>query len=163
VVRVLSVALLLSACSGDSKDEGTRGCTLIGCQDGFSVDFTPSGAWTVGDYEFLFTLDGETTTCAGSLPLPQCGTANAVTCSPSAEQISIFESGCALQPALHGFAGFQVLPPKAETVTLRLSREGLVLLEQSWTPAYQTLQPNGEGCGPTCESATDALTVPVDP
>jgi hypothetical protein len=157
---LLAAVLALGACSEDpSEEEGGMACTTIGCVDGFAVEFTPNAGWPAGDYEFALVLDGDTTTCTGALPLPACGT-SALTCTPASDRIMISESGCALAADAHGFAGFQINPPNPTAVNLTISRDGSVLVEQSWNPEYQTSQPNGPGCAPTCTSARDELTVP---
>lgn len=145
----LALALVLTACSeqtGDEQGEDGMECTSLGCVDGFRVDFMPNAGWPEGNYEFVLELDGETTTCSGSLPLPTCGETGALTCTPASDRLLIFESGCALAAEAHGFAGFQVNPPNAAAVSLTISRDGAVLVEHSWTPTYETSQPNGPEC-----------------
>ena len=37
---------------------------------------------------------------------------------------------------------------------------GTVIFDQTVAPTYQTNQPNGPGCGPTCHQATAVWTIP---
>lgn len=138
-----------------------RVCTEKACRDGHYVDLTPRDAWGAGSYEFNVSLDGVTTTCTANLPLPPCGTADPVTCSPDTNQVVIVDTGCFQAPDLQGFAGLEILPPNPKTMTLRISRDGSPLLEKSWTPSYRESRPNGEDCPPTCLLARTTLTVPL--
>lgn len=146
--------------AGDGAGEDTttpppEGCTEIGCHDGLIVRVTPSSGWPHGMYRFVIEADGETTTCARSLPLPECGTP-ALPCE--GPPVMIGASGCALDPSEHGF-GDVVFEAAPEQVRIEIARDGEVIAAQEWTPQYETVQPNGPGCEPICETATVELAV----
>lgn len=150
---LLSFAILLGACGAEHD------CTLIWCADGFSLRTEPSEAWPPGAYRFVIEADGETVTCTGSLPLPPCGT-RAITCDRD-DVVEIDESGCALPASQQAFSGLN-FPGNPETVTIELQRDGSTLTRRTFTPAYQTTQPNGPGCEPICTQASDTFALALD-
>lgn len=156
----LSTGLLLvaTACATtqDNGSQGTPGgCTEIGCADGLVVQVTPTAAWPAGEYRFTIEADGATTTCTGSLPLPECGTP-AIRCD--ATGVTIGESGCALAPAEHAFSDIMFTANPA-SVTIEVDLDEQRVGSQSWSPSYQQVQPNGPDCEPTCTNATVALAL----
>ena len=151
------------ACSNASPTDPPRACTLIGCQDGLTVELEPGSGWPAGDYRFRFEGNGVQVQCRGSLPLPPCQAGRAVTCEP-AGVATIVESGCALPASAHGFS--QVFfDPKVQPATLRVSIERIegssttVLAAVDLSPRFETLQPNGPGCPPTCRQARARVNV----
>jgi len=144
-----------------SKDEmldrlkGQKACTQMGCIDGFTVDVEPQ-VWPHGQYKFTIAADDRNTICEGALPLPACGKP-ALTCKGDVE-VMVGESGCALPPAQHGFGGFTFKGAPAK-VSIAITRGGKEVAKAAYTPAYKKVQPNGPECGPTCNHASDKLTV----
>jgi hypothetical protein len=163
---VLSTFLLAAAscgpkASGPGDDGGTtppQACTEIGCQDGLLIRVTPTEAWPHGAYTFTVEADAKTTTCTGSLPLPACGTPGLTCDGPG---VTIGESGCALDPAQHAFADimFEATPT---SVTVGVDLDGRTIASQTFTPEYQTVQPNGPGCDPICTNASVELPLTFD-
>jgi len=143
---------------GNPEPPSDRACTEIGCMNGFSVDLQSAGGWKPGRYRFEFDLDGTVTTCEATLPLRACDAGPSVTCSPNGA-VTIGESGCALPPEQHGFTVFTMLG-MPRSVKVRIARDGQTLAEQTSTPSYRKVQPNGEGCPPICEQGNEVLRVP---
>lgn len=150
------VALFAIMCGGNGFGGGQR-CTEIGCADGLMVGVTSDARWPAGEYRFVIDVEGTTTTCTGALPLPECGT-QAITCDREGV-VRISESGCALPADQHAFGDLyfeETLP----SVRVEILHEERSVAMGSFTPTYQTLQPNGPGCGPTCRNAS--VQLPVD-
>jgi hypothetical protein len=140
---------------GGSSEPTQAGCTEIGCQDGLLVRVTPTSAWPSGEYTFTIEADSGTTVCTGSLPLPACET-RAISCDGNDVQVT--ESGCALEPSQHAFGDLMFTSAPA-SLTVTVTRDGQQVGSRSWTPEYQTVQPNGPGCEPTCTNATVELAL----
>lgn len=155
VLLTIFSATTLTSCGGALPEHA---CTEIGCSDGLVVRVTPAAPWPQGAYRFVVEADGVTTTCTGTLPLGGCAT-RAITCDR--EGVSITESGCALPPSAHGF-GDVVLPGTPASIRIQVQRDGETVGEQTFTPAYQTSQPNGPGCPPICTNASVELTLSLE-
>jgi hypothetical protein len=154
--RVLFL-LLLAACGGStastsassssgdtsssSSSGGGRACTEIACQNGVLVDFsyTQQGAYVVE-----VTIDGAKTTCRATLPLPR---QPPQACDREGVQLTL--SGSALPASQHSIGGLTLFSTSASSVTIRATRDGNVLGEKTFAPAYTTSPgPNGPGCDP---------------
>lgn len=147
----IAVALPLAAsCGSDSPEEGPSGCTEIGCTDGLSVAFS-SASWPAGDYRLDVVADGLDYYCETVLPLDKDVP---VTCS--SDSLTLEVSGTELPPDQQAITGMH-LSGLAEIVQVSLSRDGLPLATQTYYPTYETVQPNGPGCEPTCRSASGSL------
>jgi hypothetical protein len=142
---------------GDLLDKlkNEKVCTEMGCVDGFHVGVDPE-VWPKGRYQLELEADGKKSTCEASLPLPACGK-KAVSCKGDVE-VMIGESGCALPPEQHGLGPF-TFKGKPAKVAITVKRGGKEVGKASFSPAYKTVQPNGPSCPPTCEHATDKITV----
>jgi len=143
---------LASACSsGDGS--GPRACTTIGCVNGLSVDFS-APLRERGAYRITLELDGRQVTCEATLPFASCGAEGG--CSSS--EVILMRSGCALPAEAHELTGVQVMSTPA-AARIAIERDGNAVAEEELTPSYVQAQPNGEGCGPTCEQANASLDV----
>ncbi len=89
-------------------------------------------------------------TCSGSLPLPDCST-RALSCDREGV-VTITESGCALPPNEHALGDLHLSGAPA-SVTVEIFRDESTIARETFTPTYQTVQPNGPGCEPTCTQA----------
>ena len=160
----------LSACAASSPPPGSspapspaspadpnvpQACNEMGCADGLVISLSPDAGWAPGQYRFTIVTDGETTVCEGALPLPPCEQP-ALRCTGSAAIIG--ESGCAIDPAAHGFSDIQI-SSKPKSVTLTIERDGQPIANQTLTPTYQRSQPNGPGCPPVCDNAHAQVAV----
>ena len=133
-----------------------RACTEIGCTDGFRVQLEPGEGWRHGSYRFRLEVDGKKTTCQGSLPLKRCEDGMTLRCSGDVGDVT--ESGCAIEPKLHGFSEvvFRGMPKTARIV---VERDGTVVADRSFSPTYRRSHPNGPGCEPVCHNASDTMRV----
>ena len=138
------------------KIKGQKICTEMGCIDGFNVELEPK-AWPKGKYKIVVTADDKSTTCEGALPLPACDKGKALTCKGDVK-VMVAESGCALPPDQQAFGPFNFMgTPKK--VGIAISRDGKSVAKADFQPAYKTVQPNGPECAPTCNFASDKMTV----
>jgi hypothetical protein len=55
---------------------------------------------------------------------------------------------------------FEGEPPAALTLTFR--RDGNEVASAALEPTYDTVRPNGRGCDPTCQVATETFTLSLD-
>lgn len=151
-----SVALLLLLCAacGGSKLPGidTKSCTEIGCENGVKIDFSFRDR---GTYVFEVTVDGTTTTCRASLPLPR-GTFQA--CDRS--EVFLGLVGSELPPEQQSIGGI-TLPAatNASSIKVKATRDGNPIGEKTFAPAYVvTPGPNGPDCEPKeCKLATSTF------
>jgi hypothetical protein len=90
-----------------------------------------------------------------TLPLPPCEKGAATVCKGDVA-VLVGERGCALDPAAHGFGPltFKGAPARVRVAVRKGSAE---LGAATFTPTYRKVQPNGEGCGPVCQHATERL------
>jgi hypothetical protein len=138
------------------KLKGQKMCTTMGCIDGLTVDVDKQ-VWPKGKYKFVINADDKSTTCEGALPLPACDKGKALTCKGDVD-VMIAESGCALPPEQHGFGTltFKGMPKKVRVV---VTRDGKEFAKGDFTPSYKKVQPNGPDCEPTCNHASEKMTV----
>ncbi len=141
------LSLVLACTSGsDSIGGGGDACTEMGCIDGLTVQFVPA-LTAKGTYVFDVTVDGTAYSCEATLPLGDsstvCGSGNVV---------SIFLSGSELDPTDQSLPGLHV-EGTPKSVQLQVHRDDTVVAGANLSPEYQTLQPNGPECEPTCHSA----------
>lgn len=149
--RALLLLLAAVACGGVSRLPGVDGkaCTEVGCENGVRVSFSFRER---GEYVFEVVVDGESTICRATLPLPR----------------DFFEP-CNRRDVLLGLVGSQ-LPPEeqsigglilpaaldARSIAIRATRDGELIGEKTFAPSYTvTPGPNGPDCEPKeCRLAT---------
>src|SRR5688572_27836443 len=132
IAQVVLTVLTLSSCEGPYP----RACTLIGCNDGFTLRLDHSN-WAHGDYQFDIEIDGEKQTCKVTLPFSGCNQ-GVEPCSSGKANISL--SGCALPSNQHSVAEVFVTATFGE-MKLKVAHESTVLLERSFRPEFKTSQP----------------------
>ncbi|MDB4945843.1 MAG: uncharacterized protein JWP97_5377 [Labilithrix sp.] len=154
LLRVRTVSALASATAialgGCALAGCSSSCTTIGCLEGINVDFTEARR---GTYAVDVVIDGEASTCTTRLPLPADTTASPCT-SPD---VVLYLAGRTETPAQNQIGGMVIRRQSARTVTIRITRDGIVVREATFTPAYQSRELNGPGCG-TCTGARFTLT-----
>lgn len=160
-----AAALVLLVCSctkgqsgPDEPPGGGKMCTQIGCIDGLDVDVAKASPWAAGAYTFAFTLDGEKVTCSGALPLKPCEAGPSISCDVQ-DKVQIMESGCALEPSAHGWAGIHV-PRAVQKFEVVIALDGKELINFGVAPTYKKSQPNGPDCEPVCTNASARLELP---
>jgi hypothetical protein len=138
----------------DSLADGAITCTLIGCVDQFSATVTvDTNMVPAGMHVLTVTFDGAATSCPFNLP-PRTDPVN----DPCAAAFSLMVPGTSTDGK---FTEKIVVPGAPTSIEVRQTLDGTVVLDQTISPAYQTNQPNGPGCGPTCHQASAAAwTIP---
>ncbi len=138
------IALTLAGC-GPVVDEA---CTQIGCTNGVDVSFVRD-AWEPGVYEVELDLHGELITCQATIPLGSDGSDG---CTD--DRVWLYESGSALDTSEQSIDGlfFDSTQETAIAITVYVERSEIGYA--AFEPDFQTLQPNGPECEPTCLYAT---------
>jgi hypothetical protein len=137
---------LLASCSVVVPDD--QFCTEIGCADQVGVSFERT-LWPAGDYTVTVTLDGDVTECAVTLPFASCDIDQPCT---GDDAVLLELSGCALADDEHYIPGVMVMA-SPDLMVVSVSQDGTELGTETFEPEYETSQPNGEGCEPTCYTA----------
>jgi hypothetical protein len=179
-LSIASSAFALFACEDD------RECTAAGCVDRAYVSILgPAAAWADGAYSLDIGL-AQQHRCDFVLPVPGGVNVQApiegvpISCTPALEggfdsravvlfpEVSRQADGSCSMTADAGL-GCDVTTYRididtdgsAERVEVRLAVGSTVLLEQTNTFDYQTVQPNGPECGPTCRNANVRMSIPA--
>lgn len=162
-----ALGLAPSAC-GDTLDAGNKACTDIGCNDVFSLELSrPGVGLPAGDHTMTVMAEGRTATCRFTVPAGgttsasvDCGSQIGLVLFPRANCTEV-RNGSAVSQSCTPIAGEYVVQlsvqgtPASVRVVLELG--GMVLLDRSFTPAYQETRPNGPGCPPVCRQASVKL------
>lgn len=116
-------------------------CTEIGCTDGVMLAFTLSEP---GLYQITATTvpASGSVTCTSSLPLDDTGGCT----GPG----FVTQSGSALPPDQQSIGDLLLTSTDLTSIHLTITRDGDPIVDQTYTPAYDELQPNGPDCEPTC-------------
>jgi hypothetical protein len=159
------------ACGGATGGNGVPDamvCTTIGCEDAFTtttmlaVGMVPEGSHTVD-----VTADGNEMMCMFTFPPPggigPCPSGLFVTVEP-AESCTSVETDAALTQQCQTIPGefTETISVRgvASTVRVRQLVGGTAILDQTFTPTYENVYPNGPACGPGCREANAQLTLP---
>lgn len=129
----------------------------MGCKSGMELELARSTPWPAGTYRITLRVDDESASCEGKLPLEPCERGATFRCSDPS--LSVSESGCALPPDQHAIAGLASTATAASKVSLVIEHQGSIQATAQLTPTFQTLQPNGPGCDPVCETASMKLNL----
>ena len=107
-------------------------CTLVDCSDGLTVEIYNLQANEL--YDVTITTPDQELRCNVSTTMdPDCG----------------FRSSFVIDD--QAILRFQNITP--ETVTIKVERDGALLVDMTDSPEYNKLAPNGERCGPVCNTA----------
>lgn len=152
ILRPLLLALLATGCESVG---GGSSCTLLGCVDGLSIDFTRT-AWPDGAYSVKVRMDGkDEALCTALLPFEPSGTSGIC----NAKEVTLGTSGQQLPKAQQALTGLRVNGTPLH-VAIELRRNGQIELSTEVTPTYLTTNPNGPACGPTCTQGSVKVAVP---
>jgi len=161
LLRILPAVVLLGCAAPPAppKAEPTpaRACGELGCTSGLDLELVRSSPWPHGSYRVTLRIDGKSVSCEGSLPLRPCDQGPSFHCDDPS--ISLSESGCALPPEQHAIGGLRSTATETSDVSLVIEHQGALQATAKLTPTFQTLQPNGAGCEPVCQSASMRLTL----
>jgi len=140
ILPLLLAALSLPACNGVGKS-----CTEIGCSSSVTVRFDgdlADGSYTVE----LAEADRPPSTC---LVVMEGGQAEPA-------------SDCELQVAMvDGALEASLFGAPTELVVGLVSIGGDTVVDAFLSPSYETFQPNGDDCPPTCQQAFETVQIPA--
>lgn len=129
-----------SGAAGTGGAAGAMACTEIGCEDGFTLSLKAANAdFTAGEYTVTADIGGAMESCTISIGSMVDSTCNALFIMSN--QIDILYGGT---PA---------------SVGVVITRDGTEVHNQTYTPQYMEVQPNGEGCPPICKQASAEVTL----
>ncbi len=156
------LALVLIGCSASSAPPPAgpgpgKVCTEMGCQSGLDIELVRPTGWPPGSYRITLRIDDKSASCEGNLPLEPCERGPTFRCSDAS--LSIAESGCALPADQHAIGGLSSTVTEASKASLVIEHQGALQATAQLTPVFQTVQPNGPGCEPVCQSASLRLTL----
>ncbi|MEO0605880.1 MAG: hypothetical protein AAF211_30905 [Myxococcota bacterium] len=130
------------------------GCTDVGCIDGVDLDIEAADRLDDGTYEVVITGDnGLTAACTATLDAA-ADPGLSVSCDDETVLISVLYA----EPG--PVALLVDAPNLGDEVTVGVSFDGAPILEETVPLTYQTVEPNGPRCGPTCEFASASLALP---
>ncbi|WP_437785783.1 hypothetical protein [Sorangium sp. So ce1097] len=149
-------------------------CTEIGCIDGFSITTaTADKRWAPGEYALGIAVDGAELSCAytwtntpqvgGGGVFVQCSPAVTVSvdpvtrCTETSDGDSVSQSCTPIPGQFTQRIAVQGTPVRVDVV---VQRDGAVVGERSFTPAYRSSYPNGEDCGPVCRQDAQDWELP---
>lgn len=151
-----------------------KACTEMGCSDTFTITAaTANKSWAAGEYTLELTVDGNAVSCAYSWTnTPKVGGGGEfVQCSPtvsvSIDAVAICTEtrhGDAVSlsciPAPGQFTQVLAIQGTPARVDVVVRRDGALLGEQTFTPAYRTSYPNGKDCEPVCRQDAQDWVLP---
>jgi hypothetical protein len=165
---LLGLALPLSACTLEHK------CSEVYylCERTILIVQSPNDAWTPSSYVLAMDIDGAQAQCTLEVAnSPEratsvdcaAGTNRTLTLEPVLTQPPLVcdQTACGGSSAVPVAGHFQlllVLQMLPKEVAMNLTRDGTVILNKVVSPARQTDEPNGHGCG-QCTNAQSTLMI----
>ena len=145
---LLTASLLLAGAVWIPAGCSFPSCTEIGCYSYFRANFTKSSGWADGRWEISLRTGGTTVgSCEIDLPAPSASGRG--DCSGDL-LLRLRPDGQAIESATSQ-RDFSDNTPSEFTV--RLERDGQQVAQQTFSPEFDRLQPNGPGCSPVCHQA----------
>jgi len=138
--RFALLSLLLVGC----PDDELLDCTGLGCVDGMEVFFSRD-VYEPGIYTVEIDLHGELIHCQATIPLDSDASDG---CTDG--RVSLFLSGSMLDVSEQSIDGFFLDSTDTGAVAVTVSLDDAQIGYAAFEPDYQTLQPNGPECEPTC-------------
>lgn len=164
-----AVATLLSGALGCGS---SKVCTTRACSDMFEVAIAVGAAAPSGIETVTVTADGKVMTCTFASPSanPDGGSAP-VQCSSGLTLELVGGAACTvntdaafMQSCTGTYGGYSEVITVAgapTSVRVQQSTNGTAVLDQMMTPSYDTLEPNGSACPPTCHQAVGNWRIPT--
>jgi hypothetical protein len=141
-----SAFLIFSECS-EENIISVKGCTEIGCSDGFSLIVQPADSlFQEGVYEVSITNDAiGTSTCyfRVSNDSTECASGH---CVPEENCNADYAVGYPF-PDRVGITYPVIIGP----IFVKIRRDGEIIFQTNFNPVYEFIQPNGPGCPPICK------------
>lgn len=131
---------------------GLYACTEIGCSSGYTVSLVAADRFPDGAYDIALTTDGATEAC-------QFEVADGRLLSDETCNAGYLIRATVLTLEAVGIT-YPMLTSEIEIV---VSRDGSEIERLTTTPVYETVQPNGPDCAPTCRSAVTTIAIDSAP
>lgn len=144
---LLTASLLLAGAVWIPAGCSFPSCTEIGCYSYVRANFTKSSGWADGRWEISLQSGGTTVgSCEIDLPAP-----------PNAEGDCtgdlLLKIGTDRQAIERASSQRDFSDNTPSEFTVRLERDGQQVAQQTFSPEFDRLQPNGPGCSPVCHQA----------
>lgn len=120
-------------------------CTDAGCSSGLEITVL-SSATTFAPGAYAVELEIDSDVVALSCQIPEALEPFPCNCQGGPSDAHVCLMHDALSVWVNGF-------PKSASV--RLVRDGIEVGQKQFSPEYETVQPNGPGCKPTCRLAKE--------
>lgn len=161
-------ALVLGASILPCAACASKACPLVGCDNAFSAQISVSVSGVpAGTHTVTVTVDGVTTSCSFQFPPDAATLARGVTCSGSAYVGLTAAQTCqsaggseTCQPVPGQYVESVTVFGTPQSIQVQQTVGGTVVLDEDLTPSYQSYQPNGPDCPPTCQEASVQWTIP---
>jgi hypothetical protein len=148
LVRSIFLSLtLIQACASPEE----LACTDIGCTDGLHISLLRE-AFEPGLYLVELDLHGEVILCQATIPL---GSGASDGCSDPRAWLEL--SGSELDTSEQAVTGVFLDRTDLSAMAITVLQDDEEIGYAAFEPDYQTLQPNGPECEPTCAYATREL------
>lgn len=146
IIAAGGLTLAIATLTACGPTVGPRACTEIGCSDQLTIQIMPAGDdFAVGTYQITTAKDGGTPTTCELVITDEC--AGADVCVSG-------ESTCnGLVPGAPG-APYTIVSEVVQSIDVTVEKDSVVLADESFSPQYEEVQPNGDGCPPICSQAS---------
>lgn len=151
----LLCTLLVSAAMGLVMAAGCghagQDCTGVGCASFLNVEFPGDRNWETGSWTVTMMADGsELGSC--TFDLPEATGGSEPDCDDSVS-VMFDSTGESLTEVTYRPTG-----EPGQSFDVQLERDGQEVATDTLEPEFSVVQPNGEGCSPTCYQATSRYT-----
>jgi len=152
-IRVILVCAVISASGCDVL---SKGCTLVGCEDGFTANVrSADGSFPSGAHRIEVLADTASLTCTFAYPFARPG--DNASCGVDLrvavwEELACTETQC--EPIPGKFYEAITVPGTPAQVHVWQYVDDMAILDAAVAPTYKEVAPNGRECGPICRQAT---------
>jgi len=135
---------------------GGKGCTLIACANGLSINFVRQSSWQAGTWDIVLEeSDARVGSCM--IELPESTSSSGTSCSGEL-RVDVSSDGSRID-SVYTYYDFTVGLTNPEdsfsrTVTLTIRRSGEKVTQSTLEPNFERYYPNGPDCGEGCWQAT---------
>ena len=151
VIVAFSGCLFTSAC--DTAEPPI--CTQIGCSSGYLLSVhSAENRFPAGRYDIRLTPEADSTHACFFVVTDDATQCDSGECITQENCNALYLVGSADPDRVE--LGYPVV---AGPLRVIVERDGVVIRETVFQPAYEESQPNGPGCAPTCLNASNDLMI----
>jgi hypothetical protein len=166
---LMGLALVLAGAGASTGCFSVKGCTEIGCLDGFSAAVrSADGSFPSGAHRVEVLVGASSLNCAFTYPLPMigggsvqqpvCDAGLAVVIGPETTCTESMMTSYPCDPIAGKFVETIGLSGTPGQVHAWQYVDDAPILDVAVTPTYQIYAPNGSECGPICHLASASWT-----